>query len=61
MTQIGTAEKVVDIRPVEEIMTRWKGGSLTLVEGAEHELMMERRPVREGFFDAAASLFARSA
>jgi lysophospholipase len=61
MTQIGTAEKVVDIRPVEEIMARWQGGSLTLVQGAEHELMMERKAVREGFLDAATSLFARSA
>lgn len=61
MAQIGTAEKVVDIRPVEELMTRWPGGVLTVIEGAEHEIMMERPPVREGFFDAAAALFARSA
>lgn len=60
MAQIGTHEKIVDIRPVEEIMAKWKGGSLTLIEGAEHELMMERPAVREGFFDAASSLFARS-
>jgi lysophospholipase len=61
LAQVGTAEKIVDMKSVEEVMGRWPGGSLTLVEGAEHELMMERAPVREAFFDAATALFARSA
>jgi lysophospholipase len=61
VTQIGTAEKVVDPAAVEEVMAHWPGGSLTRIEGAEHELMMEKKPVRDGFFDSAAALFARAA
>lgn len=61
MAQIGTAEKIVDPKPVEDIMAKWPGGTLVRIEGAEHELMMERREVREGFFDAAAALFRRAA
>ena len=60
-TQIGTAEKVVDQSAVEDVMARWPGGSLTRIEGAEHEIMMEKPPVRQAFYDSAASLFSRVA
>jgi lysophospholipase len=38
-------------------MGRWPGGRLAMMEGAEHEIMMEREEVRERFFDAAAEMF----
>jgi lysophospholipase len=54
---LGTAEKVVDPRPIHARMARWPHGRLVLVPGAEHEVMMEQPATRAAFFDAAAALF----
>ena len=61
LTHIGTDERVVDTAAVVERMARWPDGSLTHVAGAQHEIMIERKPIRDSFFDAAAALFARAA
>ncbi|MCR8723408.1 alpha/beta fold hydrolase [Frigidibacter sp. ROC022] len=61
VAQVGTNEKVVDMHAVEEFMETWKNGAFTKIHGASHEIMMEQRPIREGFFDSAASLFNRAA
>ena len=57
LTQLGTDETVVDVRPVHHIMKGWRNGRLDMIKGARHELMMERPEVRNGFFDAAVELF----
>lgn len=54
---LGTAEKVVDPAPVHALMQRWPNGTLDLIDGAEHEIMMEIPATRARFFDAAAALF----
>lgn len=61
IAHIGTAEKIVEVSAVEEVMSKWKAGSLTRIVGAEHEIMMEVRPVRDAFFDSATALFDRAA
>ena len=38
-------------------MARWPGGRLDLVDGAEHEVIMEGTDIRARFFDAAAAHF----
>ncbi|WP_096785251.1 alpha/beta hydrolase [Rhodobacter sp. CZR27] len=53
----GSAEKVVDLIAMERRMLAWPRGTLQIVPGAEHEVMMDRPEVRRGFFDAAADLF----
>ncbi|MDE3080122.1 MAG: alpha/beta hydrolase [Paracoccaceae bacterium] len=58
VTQLGTRERVVDPRPVHARMADWPGGRLDMIEGAEHEIMMETPSRRAAFFDAAAALFA---
>ena len=54
---LGMAEKVVDTGPVHLRMANWPGADFDLVEGAEHEVMMERPQTRARFFDRATALF----
>lgn len=61
ITHIGSEEKIVDPEAVTAVMADWKRGALTRVNGAEHEIMMEIKPVRDAFFDSAAALFDRVA
>lgn len=59
LTAMGTQERVVEPRLVHERMGRWPGGQFDIVEGAEHEVMMERQEIRARFYDTAAELFDR--
>jgi lysophospholipase len=54
---LGTAEKVVDPRPIHLRMAGWAKGQLDLYPGAEHEIMMDGPAARARFFDRASSLF----
>ena len=54
---LGLAEKIVDTGPVHLRMANWPGADFDLVEGAEHEVMMERPQIRARFFDRATALF----
>lgn len=47
LTWLGTRERIVDAGRIEARMARWPGGRLEVVEDAEHELLMERREIRE--------------
>ncbi|GKY88711.1 alpha/beta fold hydrolase [Sinisalibacter aestuarii] len=57
LTFLGTGERIVEPGPVKRLMRRWPGGRLELIEGAEHEIMMERAPVRDRFHAESAQLF----
>jgi len=57
LTVLGSRERVVEPRPIHDRMARWPGGRLDIVEGAEHEVMMEIEPIRIAFYDAAAAWF----
>jgi lysophospholipase len=57
-TAVGRNERIVDIPAIVTRMQSWPGGTLDLIDGAEHEIVMERRDVRERFFGAAFRLFA---
>lgn len=54
---VGPAERVVDIPAIESRMDRWPGATFDRIEGAEHEILMERPAIRARFYDAAARLF----
>lgn len=58
LTMLGTKERVVDTAPVHDRMARWPNGRLELVEGAEHELIMDCDANRQSFFDKATALYA---
>jgi lysophospholipase len=61
LTTLGTRERVVDQAAVRARMARWPGGRLLAIEGAEHEVLMERPAIRDGFVEAAAAHLAAAA
>lgn len=55
---LGGNERVVDTGPIHERMARWPGGRLEIVEGAEHEVLMETPDRRRRIYDGIAAHFA---
>jgi lysophospholipase len=43
---------------IRDRMTHWTGGKLLLVDGAEHEVLMENANTRRQVIGAAISLFS---
>lgn len=60
LTFVGSDEAIVDPAAIRSVMRRWPGGRLDVVDGARHELMMERRAIRERFLEATAAHFSRT-
>ncbi len=46
------ADRVVDTRAIERFASRLRAGALIVIEGARHEIMVERDAYRELFFKA---------
>lgn len=57
LTYLGTREAIVDPLSIHARMAAWPGARLEVIEGAEHEIMMERPAVRDRFFDDLAEHF----
>ncbi|HHS89455.1 MAG TPA: alpha/beta hydrolase [Rhodobacteraceae bacterium] len=57
-TFLGANERIVDPRPVHDLMNRWENGRLEVVPSAEHEILMEKPEIRSRFFAAADELFS---
>ncbi|SEO86566.1 lysophospholipase [Salinihabitans flavidus] len=57
LTFLGGDEQIVDREAIRDRMGRWHGGELTLIDGAQHEVMMEPPATRVRIFDAAVALF----
>lgn len=55
---VGSNERIVDRARIRKRMTDWKGGKLLLVDGAEHEVLMEGANTRRQVTGAAISLFS---
>ncbi len=58
LTFLPGAEKIVDAGAIRQMTGRWRDARLVVVEGGEHETMMETRDRREMFFDECAGFFA---
>lgn len=58
---VGTLEKIVIAETVATMMADWPDGSFDWVEGAEHELLMERPEVRQSFLDRVFATFESAA
>jgi lysophospholipase len=61
LTFVGADEAIVDPSAIRAVMRRWPGGRLDVVEGARHELLMERPQIRDRFLEAALAHFSRTA
>jgi lysophospholipase len=46
------ADRVVDLRAIERFVGRMRSGRLIVIEGAEHEIALERDPLRDQFWAA---------
>lgn len=57
ITFLGTNERIVDVRAIEERMFLWNRGDLHIVEGGEHEVLMESDAQTAPLFDMMAELF----
>ncbi len=57
LAAVGTEEKIVDPAAIPPIMEDWPGGQLVTCDNAEHELLMERKDIREQFLQSACDLF----
>ncbi|MBM1311570.1 alpha/beta hydrolase [Sulfitobacter mediterraneus] len=54
---LGSNERIVETSRIHQRMETWKGGRLEIVEGGEHEVLMESRALRAPIMDDMAKLF----
>jgi lysophospholipase len=57
-TFLGTNERIVATEPIHSIMAGWTNGQLSIVDGAEHEVVMERPHIRRDFWAKTDELFS---
>lgn len=57
ITFLGANERIVSPERIKTRMPRWNAGALEVIDGAEHEVMMEREEVRSFVFDRAAEYY----
>ncbi len=57
LTFLGSNERVVDTVPVQARMADWPGGELMMMEGAEHEVLMEKPAIRSKALEAIKAHF----
>ena len=58
---LGSNERIVEASKIHKRMENWKGGRLDVVEGAEHEVLMEQEVLRKQVFDGLEKLFLGTA
>lgn len=57
VTFLGSNERIVEKPPIHTMMKNWGSGRLEIVEGAQHEILMEHPDTRHRFFETATALF----
>lgn len=57
LTLLGSNERIVDVPLVHERIAGWKRGELEVIEGGEHEVLMESEAAVAPLFDRMAELF----
>ncbi len=59
VTFLGTDERIVDPRPIHKQMAGWETGELVIVEGSEHEVLMEVPQTRTNVNTRMQTLFSQ--
>jgi lysophospholipase len=54
---VGSAEQIVERSHIDARCAKWPNSTLTIADGGEHEVMMEREGIREPLFDRIIALF----
>ncbi|WP_146587960.1 alpha/beta fold hydrolase [Puniceibacterium confluentis] len=57
LTFVGSNERIVDIARIRDRMQRWPRGTLEVVEGGEHEVLMESPEIRARIMAGILALF----
>lgn len=57
VTWLGSNERIVDIPRIEQRMQSWPNGTLRVVEGREHEVLMDDLPTRKNIIREMVSFF----
>ena len=57
VTFLGSNERIVQINRIHKRMETWKGGKLQVMEGAEHEILMEKPATRDAALEEITRLF----
>ncbi|WP_039019552.1 alpha/beta fold hydrolase [Halocynthiibacter namhaensis] len=57
VTFLGSQERIVDVPSIHRRMNNWPTATLDMIEGAEHEVMMEKPETRKAVFDAMVAHF----
>ncbi len=60
LTYLGTEESIVDPARIHSIMSRWKGGTLHMLTGARHEVLMETPPIRAKILAETCAFFDKN-
>lgn len=58
VTFLGSVEKIVDTQRIHDRMEVWPRGTLEIIDGAEHEVLMEAPATRAAVFDRLEILFS---
>ena len=58
---VGSDERIVDPARIRARMGRWPGGELQVIDGARHEVLMERPEIRSAVLDQMQELFESTA
>ena len=61
LTFVGSNERIVHTDSIDARMQAWAGGELQVLEGCEHEVLMETPDTREAIFDRLATHFSKAA
>jgi lysophospholipase len=59
LTFLGTEEGIIDVPRIRQRMANWSNGTLVMVAGSRHEVMMETPAIRQQTFDQACAFFDR--
>ncbi|WP_406644419.1 alpha/beta hydrolase [Aliisedimentitalea scapharcae] len=57
LTFLGSNERIVDTGAIHHRMNSWAKGTLDLIDGGEHEVMLETPKMRQPIFDKMAAHF----
>lgn len=60
LTLLGAEEQIVDLDAVRKRMAIWPRGTLDVVDGARHEVLMEAADIREHAFERMDDLFSNA-
>lgn len=59
-TYLGTNERIVHMGRIHDRMSDWSNGTLHLIDGGEHEVLMETPEMRNDIFDSIAAAFSKA-